>query len=150
MADEQDRFISIGDGSLLASGSLARIELDPENYWVFYQANKDLRRDAQEHLLARITPGELLFIVHICRHPEQTDEEAMTALGLRESTVLAYYTHLGRNFNVRNSSELRRWAFENLLVPMPDDGPEEEPPMPEDGPEEDLPEEGPDPWAWSF
>lgn len=55
----------------------------------------------------------------------------MAALGLRESTVLAYYTHLGRNFKVHNSSELRRWAFENRLVPMPDDGPEED--MPDEG-----------------
>ena len=161
MADEKDRFISIGDGSPLASGSLARIDLDPDTYWVLYQASKDLRRDAREHLLARITPGELVYIEHMCRHPEQTNEQAITALGLRESAVLAYYAHLDRNFSVRNSSELRRWAFENRLVPTPDDGPEEDVQIPvdgldedvsmsDDGPEEDGPDKGFDPGFWSF
>ena len=139
MADEQDRFISIGDGSPLSLGSLARTDLHPKAYKLLYPTSEDPRLDPREHLLARITKGELVFIEHMCRHPEQTDEEAMTVLGLRESTVLAYYAHLGRNFNVHNSSQLRRWAFENRVVPMP-----------ENGPEEDAPDEGFNPWVRRF
>lgn len=120
MADEEERFMSAGEGSPLTSGSLARIDLHPSAYHTMFPAGEDLRRDAREHLLARITPRELVFIEHVCGHPEQSDEEVMTALGLRESTVLAYYAHLGRNFKVHNSVDLRRWAFKEGLLPTPD------------------------------
>ena len=139
MADEQDRFICVGDGSPLSLGSLARIDPHAKTYAFLNQASADLRLDPREHLLARITPRELVFIQYTCLHPEQTDEEIRDALGLRESEVLAYYAHLDRNFDVRTSAELRHWAFENRLVPMPDDGPQE-----------DGPTEGFDPWVRRF
>lgn len=139
MDDEQDRSISYGEGSPLSLGSVAGIDLDPKAHKLLYEGKKELGVDARELILARITPRELVFIEYVYRHPEQTDEEVMTALGLRESTVLAYYAHLGRNFNVRNSSELRHWVFKNQLVRMPDDEPEED--------KVDKPNEGFDPWV---
>ena len=130
MEDEHDRSISFGEGHTLLFRALAQFELDPETYRVLYPEKKDPRLDAREHLLARISPRELVFIDHVYRHPEQTDEEIRSALGLRESTVLAYYAHLGRNFNVRTSEQLRRWALKNQLVKTPPDGTEEKPPEP--------------------
>jgi len=140
MDDEQEGFISISNESPFSMGSLAGINLHPKNYWLLYHASEDLRQDTTEHLRARITPGELAFIEHMCQHPEQTDEEATAAVGLRESTVLAYYAHLGRNFNVHNSSDLRKWAFENRLVT----------PASDDPPEEEGTDEGFDPWVRRF
>jgi DNA-binding CsgD family transcriptional regulator len=136
MVDEPDNSICIGEGSAPSLRSLARIDLDPNVYTVLHGAGQDPGIDPREHLLARITPRELVFIEHVCRHPEQTDEEIRTALGLKESTVEAYYTHLGRNFNVRNSTELRRWGTKNQLVRTPDVGPVQDPP-----------DQGFDPWV---
>ncbi len=136
MDDENDRSISYGEGSPLSLGSVAGIDLGPKVHKLLYEAKGDLGLDAREHLLARITPPELVFIAHVYLHPEQTDEEVRNALGLKESTVQAYYAHLGRNFNVRNSSELRRWVFENQLVRQPDEEPDE-----------DATDEGFDPWV---
>lgn len=130
MADEHDRSISLGEGDPLLLRIWAELELDPETYGVLYNEKEDPRRDAREHLLARISPRELVFIEYVCRHPEQTDEEIMSALGLRASTMLAYYAHLGRNFNVRNSDQLRRWALKNHLVDTPEDGTEKKSPDP--------------------
>jgi len=136
MADEFGRSICVGDDSPLSMFSLARINLDPKTYRALYEAKEDLRLDPRDHLLARITPRELVFITYLCLHPEETDEEVMSALGLCERTVLAYFTHLGRNFNVRNSSQLRNWAGENRLVSLPDLASED-----------DEPVERFDPWA---
>lgn len=142
MVDGPERSFCIGDGGPLSLSSLARIDLDPATFHALYEARERFDLDTREHLLARITPREREFIEHVCRHAEQTDEEVMAALGLQESTVLAYYNHLGRNFHVRSSAELRRWAFENRLVSMPSIGPVNDPP--EDLPV-DLPKDPPDP-----
>lgn len=144
MADEPDRSLCIGDGSPLSLRSLARIDLEPETYEALREARESLYLSTREHLLARITPRELVFIAYVCLHPEQTDAEVMAALGLRESTMLAYYAHLKRNFHVRTPSELRRWAGKNHLVSMPDDDPVAD--LPDDPPVE-PPVKGFDPWV---
>ncbi len=130
MEDETNNPVCIGDGSAPSLRSLARIDLDPYAYAVLHGAGQDSGIDPREHLLARITPRELVFIQHVCLHPEQTDEEISAALGLPASTMEAYYAHLGRNFQVRNSWEVRRWAFKNQLVPASDVGPVPDPPDP--------------------
>jgi DNA-binding CsgD family transcriptional regulator len=142
MADEPDPSLCIGDGGPLSLSSLARIDLDPATFHAFYEARERFDLDTREHLLARITPREREFIEHVCLHPEQSDEEIMAALGLRKSTLLAYYAHLARNFHVHSGAELRRWAIENGLVSQPPGGPVNDPP--EDLPE-DLPKDPPDP-----
>jgi DNA-binding CsgD family transcriptional regulator len=136
MDDDVDDPIGIEEGNPPSLRSLARIDLDPESYAVLNGAEQDPGRDPREHLLARITPRELVFIEHVCLHPDQTDEEVLAVLGLRASTVAAYFAHLRRNFHVRNSTELRHWALKNLLVRIPDVGPEQEPP-----------DQGFDPWV---
>ena len=126
--------ITIGQGNVTPLRDWVRSNLDPRVYSVLYGGGADPHLQGRDHILARITPREWLFIDHVCRHPEQTDEEIRAALGLKERTVLAYYAHLGRNFKVRNSVELRRWAFKERLllaeedeVPPPDAPPEEPP-----------------------
>lgn len=146
MADEPDRSICIGDGSALSLGTLARFDLDPNTYKLLSQAIEDQGEDPRERLLARLTPGELVYMVYTCLHPEETDQEVMTALGLRESTFLAYYIHLDRNFHIRTSSDLRRWAFKNNLVRTPDDGSAMDLPK-EDPPEDDGQDKRFDPWV---
>ena len=148
MADEPDRSVCIGDGNPLSLGSLARIELDPEVHNALYEARERFDLATREHLLARITPGERVFIEYVCLHPERTDEEVRAALGLRESTVLAYYNHLRRNFHVRTSSELRRWASKHHLVSKPKVGPVDDlPVVPPVSPPVDPPVKGFDPWV---
>ena len=142
--DGADRSLYIGDGSPLSLNSLARIDLDLETYQALCEARERLYLTTREHLLARITPRERVFIEPVCLHPEQTDAEVMAALGLRESTVLAYYDHLKRNFNVRTRSELRYWAIKNHLVSMPDDDPVDDVPK---GPTVDPPVKTFDPWV---
>ncbi len=142
--DEPDRSLCIGDGRPLSLGSLAGIEVDPEVHSTLYEARERFDLATREHLLARITPRERVFIEHVCLHPEQTDEQVMAALGLRESTVQAYYSHLKRNFHVRTSTELRRWAIKNHLVSMPGDGPVDD--LPKDPPVE-PPVKTFDPWV---
>ena len=139
MDDEPDRPFCVGDGSPLSLGSLARMELQPDVHNALYEARERFDLATREHLLARITPRERVFIEYVCLHPDQTDEQVMAALGLRESTVMAYYSHLNRNFHVRTSSELRRWASKNQLVNMPAAGPND-PPV--DPPVKDF-----DPWV---
>lgn len=148
MVDEPERSYCIGDGGPLSLSALARIDLAPATFHALYEDRERFDLDTREHLLARITSRERVFIEYVCRHPEQSDEEVMSALGLRESTVFAYYTHLGRNFKVRSSAELRRWAIENRLVTVPHGGPVNDPP--EDLPEylpKDPPDPGFDPWV---
>jgi DNA-binding CsgD family transcriptional regulator len=148
MTDDPDPSFCIGDHGPLSLGSLARFALDANTFRALYDAKERFDLESREHILARITPRELVFIEHVCLHPEDTDEEIMNALGLRERTVQAYYTHFSRNFNVRNSSELRRWASKNHLVRMPDADPEVDLPddQSNDGPK-DPPDEGFDPWV---
>jgi len=136
LTDETDRSICIGDGSAPSLQALARINLHPKVYSALYGSNEDHGMDLREHILARITPREWVFIEHVCRNPEQSDEEIRAALGLQERTALAYYTHLGRNFKVRTSEQLRHWAFKNRLLRTIDDVPPD-----------DRPEEGFDPWV---
>lgn len=127
-------------------GTLARIDLDPNTYKLLSQANEDQGEDTRERLLARLTPGELAYMEYTCLHPEQTDQEVMTAMGLRESTFLAYYTHLDRNFHLRTSSDLRRWASKNNLLRTPDDGTTVD--LPKEGlPDEDEQDRRFDPWV---
>jgi hypothetical protein len=148
MVDGPDRSFCIGDGGPLSLSALARIDLDPATFHAFYEARERFDLGTREHLLARITPRERAFIEYVCLHPEQTDEEDMAALGLRESTLLAYYAHLGRNFHVRSRADIRRWAIENGLVSMPHIGPVNDPPedLPVDLPK-DPPDPGFDPWV---
>lgn len=144
MADEPERPLGSTAGKPISLSSLAPFELHPKTFHAFYESRETPDLGTKEHMLARLTPRELVFIAHVCLHPEQTDEEIMTALGLKESTVLAYFTHLGRNFKVRTIAELRLWASKNRLVDMPDDGRVDDPP--EDLPN-DPPEPGFDPWV---
>ena len=139
MDDEEPRSICVGNGSPFSLGPLARIDLDPVAYKLLYPEKEDPGLDKREHLLGRITPGEMVYITYACLHPEQTDAEISCALVLRESTVQAYYNHLHRNFNVRTLSELRFWANNRNLVP--DDEPEV------GKPDETPPDLGFDPWA---
>lgn len=81
--DGPDRSLCIGDGSPLSLNSLARIDLDPETYQALCEARERHYLATREHLLARITPRERVFIEYVCLHPEQTDAEVMAALGLR-------------------------------------------------------------------
>lgn len=144
MEDEPDRSFSSAAGRPISLRSLAPLELHPKTFQAFYESRETPDLEAKEHLLARITPRELVFIEYVCQHPEETDEEIRIALGLKECTVLAYYTHLGRNFKVRTSADLRRWASKNRLVSLPDDGPVDD--LPEDPPD-DPPKPGFDPWV---
>jgi DNA-binding CsgD family transcriptional regulator len=144
MADEPERSLGSTAGKPISVSSLAPFELQPKTFQAFYEARENLDLDTKEHLLARITPRELVFIEYLCQHPEETDEEVMAALGLSERTVLAYFAHLGRNFKVRNTSELRRWAMDKRLVSIPHVGPEEELP---DNEADKEPDKGFDPWV---
>lgn len=126
--DEPCHTICMGDGSSPSVQTLARFNLHPKVYSALYGSGEDHGLDRREHILARITPRELLFIELVCLNPERTDEEIRAAVGLQERTVLAYYTHLGRNFKVRNSEQLRHWAFKNRLFRTADEAPAEEPP----------------------
>lgn len=121
MADEQERSICLGYGSAPSSLALARFNHGPKVYNALYGANEDPELGTREHILARITPREWVFVQYVCQHPELTDEEIRHALGLQERTVLAYFTHLGRNFNVRTSAQLRHWAFKKQLIRTADD-----------------------------
>jgi DNA-binding CsgD family transcriptional regulator len=128
MYDDQERTIYVGGGSSPSSLAWARINLEPKVYTALYGSKEDPDLEGREYILARITPRELVFIEHVCRHPEETDEEIMAALGIAERTVLAYYTHLGRNFRVRNSEQLRSWAFKNGVLRTPEADPGDEGP----------------------
>jgi DNA-binding CsgD family transcriptional regulator len=146
MDDEQDRSFCVGEGSPYIYGSLAGLGLDLKSYLLFYHAKEDLRLDRREHLLARLTPGEVVYMEYICRHPEQSDAEVRRALKLHERTVLSYFTHLYRNFKIGTTADFRDWAFKNHLVPMPNDGPLEDAPV-EDKPVDPAPDPGFNPWV---
>jgi DNA-binding NarL/FixJ family response regulator len=146
MADEQERSIYLGYGSAPPSLALARINLEPKVYHALYGTIEDPELDTREHILARITPREWVFVEYVCQHPELTDEEIREALGLQERTVLAYFAHLGRNFNVRTSAQLRHWAFKKQLIRSADD-PARDDLAPDDAPPVDPPTPGFDPWV---
>lgn len=148
MADDPERSLGSTAGKPISLSSLAPFKLHPKTFQAFYEARETPDLGTKEHLLARITPRELVFITYVCLHPEEADEEIRTALGLKESTVLAYFAHLGRNFKVRNIAELRKWAAKHELVPMPNDGrvEDETNTEPDPGPDKE-PDLGFDPWV---
>jgi hypothetical protein len=148
-SEEPGRSVCLGDGNPLSLGSLARIELDPQVHSALDEARERFELASREHLLARITLGERVFIEYACQHPEKTEQEVMAALDLRESTVLAYYNHLGRNFKVRTIAQLRRWAMKKQVVSMPKVDPVEPVDEPEKPPV-DPPDKRFDPWARRF
>ncbi len=142
IADALEPSITGGEGDTSPLRDWTRSCLDPTVYTALFASTKDPHLQGRDHILARITPRERVFIEHVCQHPEQTDEEMMAALGLKERTVQAYYVHLGRNFNVRNNDQLRRWAFKECLLSLEGD----EAPSPKAPPEE-PPSPGFDPWV---
>ncbi|MBL7951242.1 MAG: hypothetical protein JNM62_05935 [Flavobacteriales bacterium] len=146
MSDDPEHTIYIDAGCAPSSLAWARYNLEPKVHVALYGSQDDPDLNTREHILARITPREWLFIEHVCQHPERTDEEIMAALGLQERTVQAYYTHLGRNFHVRSSAQLRHWAFKNRLIRTPDDAVEEELPIVET-PTDTRPRKDFDPWV---
>lgn len=75
--------ITVGEGSASPLTEWARSNLDPKVYSVLYGGGADPHLQGRDHILASITPREWLFIDHVCRHPEQTDEEIRAALGLK-------------------------------------------------------------------
>lgn len=75
--------ITVGEGSASPLTEWARLNLDPKVYSALYGGGADPHLQGRDHILARITPREWLFIDHVCRHPEQTDEEIRAALGLK-------------------------------------------------------------------
>ncbi len=146
MADEPERSICLGYGSAPSSLALARFNLEPKVFNALFGANEDPELNTREHILTRITPREWVFIEYVCQHPELTDEEIRDALGLQERTVEAYFAHLGRNFNVRTTAQLRHWAFKKQMIRSADD-PAPEDTAPDDPTPVDPPTPGFDPWV---